>query len=134
MSRSAAPPSSVFVADVDRALSLYRDLLGCAVAEDVRLGAGVRWLLLRAPAPGSCDLLLEPDSTPVGRLWQQAQRRSGAIGAHVAVLDLDAVLARLSAAGLVYTEVPGRRRRRAALVDDACGNVIAVWETPPGAR
>ena len=50
---------TLVVADYDEAIAWYRDRLGFAVAEDVDLGGGKRWVTL-APGRGRCETVAGP--------------------------------------------------------------------------
>jgi catechol 2,3-dioxygenase-like lactoylglutathione lyase family enzyme len=60
---------SIPVADQDRAMAFYRDVLGFAVRESADLGEGRRWIELVPPAGGaSVTLVTWFDAMPAGSL------------------------------------------------------------------
>lgn len=88
---------SVPVADQDRALAFYTDVLGCDVVTDVELWPGARWLEVAPPgSPVTIALLPADGEIPVGVRFATASAddahsaltASGAV-VHEDVLRLD---------------------------------------------
>lgn len=80
------------VADQERALAFYRDVLGFSVLHDNQVAPGMRWLHLTAPA-GGLDLALAD--------WTKAP---GTIrGLFLEVDDIVATSASLEAAGVSFS-------------------------------
>ncbi|MGY1832331.1 VOC family protein [Geodermatophilus sp. SYSU D01180] len=74
---------SVRVADQDRALAWYRDVLGCEVVRDVELGPGARWLEVAPPgSPVTVALLTEEGGIPISVRYAAGRRPGLARGAH----------------------------------------------------
>ena len=114
---------SVIVADTERALAFYRDVLGLPV--DVQrpdLGYPGAWLTIGAQ---QIHLLELPSPDPVtGRPAHGGRDR------HVALTlrDLDALRRRLDAAGIPYTL--SKSGRRALFCRDTDGNALELIGAP----
>lgn len=110
------------VADQERALAFYRDVLGFSVLHDNQMGPGMRWLHLTAPN-GGLDLALAD--------WTDAP---GSIrGLFLEVDDIEATSAALAAAGVAFTrpidDTPFGRFHPFA---DPDGNELVLHEPPAG--
>lgn len=114
---------SVIVADTERALVFYRDVLGLPVdPQRPDLGYPGAWLTLGAQ---QIHLLELPNPDPVtGRPAHGGRDR------HVALTlrDLDALRRRLEAAGIPYTL--SKSGRRALFCRDPDGNALEFIEAP----
>jgi lactoylglutathione lyase len=55
---------AITVRDYDEAIAFYVGRVGFALIEDTDLGNGKRWVRLRPPGAGGCDLLLARAVTP----------------------------------------------------------------------
>ncbi|HSH29829.1 MAG TPA: VOC family protein [Thiohalobacter sp.] len=115
--------ASVIVADTGRALAFYRDLLGLPVDPDrPDLGYPGAWLDLGA---AQIHLLELPNPDPVtGRPAHGGRDRHLAL----AVSELEAVLARLEAAGVAVSR--SRSGRAAAFCRDPDGNAVELIAQP----
>ncbi|MBK5930842.1 VOC family protein [Halochromatium salexigens] len=115
---------SLIVADTERALAFYRDLLGLEV-EPTRpqLGFAGAWLRVGAQ---QIHLLELPNPDPVA-----ARPAHGGRDRHLAltVPDLEAVMAVLDAAAIPYTL--SRSGRRALFARDPDANALELIEQPP---
>ena len=117
---------SLIVSDTRQALAFYRDLLGLPV--DVSrpdLGFPGAWLDI---GPQQIHLLELPNPDPV-----DARPGHGGRDRHVALMvaDLDAIAARLDAAGIGYTL--SRSGRRALFCRDPDANAVELIERRPSA-
>jgi len=114
---------SVIVADTERALAFYRDVLGLPVdAQRPDLGYPGAWLTIGAQ---QIHLLELPSPDPVtGRPAHGGRDR------HVALTlrDLDALRRRLDAAGIPYTL--SKSGRRALFCRDPDSNALEFIEVP----
>ncbi len=114
---------TVPVSDVERALGLYRDVLGFTVFRDLLAGSPARTIHLTAPAGGSV-IILVPGSidAPVGSLR----------GATLQVNDMDDALGRLLWANIapVWRDA-GAPGGPAAQFTDPDGNVWTLWQPLP---
>jgi catechol 2,3-dioxygenase-like lactoylglutathione lyase family enzyme len=137
--------SSVYVADQDKALHFYTEVLGFEKRQDVPLGSA-RWLTVGSPGVGAAapvdedraagdadcpvELLLEPNDNPVARQYQEGLFRQGIPAATFAVDDIAAEYARLGGLGVVFTTPPTTNGAvTTAVLDDTCGNLVTLMQT-----
>ncbi len=119
--------TSVLVDDQEKALRFYTDVLGFRVKNDVPMGEH-RWLTVVSPeAPDGVELLLEPDGHPAVRPFKEALVADGIPFTSFAVDDVHAEYARLTAAGVTFTQQPAQMGPvTTAVLDDTCGNLIQL--------
>jgi len=115
---------SLLVADTERALGFYRDLVGLEVAPDrPELGYPGAWLTL---GEAQIHLLELPNPDPVaGRPEHGGRDRHVAL----AVDDLPALVARLEAAGVAFSR--SRSGRPAIFCRDPDGNALELIGVGP---
>ncbi len=113
---------ALVVRDYDEAIAWYVRALGFALVEDTALGAGKRWVVLRAPGPGGAELLLARATSP-----EQESRVGNQTGGRVFLFlhtddfwrDHDAFAAR----GVKFVVAPhGEAFGTAAVFEDLYGN------------
>lgn len=125
---------SVLVEDQAKALAFYTDVLGFEKKVDVPAG-GARWLTVVSPdAPNGVELLLEPNSNPAvpAREYQQSLHDAGIPAAMFEVDDVQTEYERLQQRGVSFTSPPTPAGGvTMAVLDDTCGNLIAIV-TPNG--
>lgn len=116
---------SLLVADTERALGFYRDLLGLPVSpERPEMAFAGAWLDLGAQ---QIHLLELPSPDPAsGRPAHGGRDRHLALH----ITDMDALVARLDAAGIPYTL--SRSGRRAVFCRDPDANAVELIEAPAG--
>jgi catechol 2,3-dioxygenase-like lactoylglutathione lyase family enzyme len=119
--------TSVLVDDQEKALRFYTDVLGFRMKNDVPMGEH-RWLTVVSPeAPDGVELVLEPDGHPAVRPFKEALVADGIPFTSFAVEDVHAEYARLTAAGVTFTQQPVRMGPvTTAVLDDTCGNLIQL--------
>ena len=118
MSVQAIHHVSLLVADTQRALGFYRDLLGLVLAERPGLGFAGAWLSI---GEGQLHLLELPNPDPLeGRPDHVGRDRHLAL----AVRDLDELVVRLEAARVICTR--SRSGRAAVFCRDPDGNGIEL--------
>ena len=119
--------ASVLVDDQEKALSFYRDVLGFQLKVDAPMGEH-RWLtLVSQDNPDGVQLLLEPDAHPAAKPFKAALVADGIPYTSFAVEDVHAEHARLSAAGVRFTQPPTAMGPvTTAVFDDTCGNLIQI--------
>ena len=119
--------TSVFVANQDKALAFYTDVLGFVKQADVPVGE-YRWLTVASPEePGGTQLLLEPNANPVAQAYQQGIHAQGIPATSFGVDDIAAEYARLTARGVQFTQPPTAMGPvTTAIFDDTCGNLIQI--------
>ena len=108
---------SVPVADQERSLAFYRDVLGLRVLTDQPMGPQMRWLQLQ-PADGGATVALVT--------WFDAMAPGGLQGLMFHVADIDAEHARMSAAGVECSPVEEQPWGRFTMVHDPDGNGLIV--------
>ena len=119
--------TSVLVDDQEKALEFYTKVLGFQKKTDIPLG-DASWLTVVSPKhPDGVELLLEPDSHPASKVFKAALVEDGIPFTSLAVDDLDAEYARLSQAGVRFTQEPTEMPGvKLAVFDDTCGNLIQI--------
>jgi len=119
--------SSIFVDNQDKALDFYTSKLGFLKKTEVPLGEH-KWLTVVAPDnQEGTELLLEPDSHPAVRPFNEALVQDGIPFTSFAVDDIQAEYERLQAAGVVFTQPPvAMGPVTTAVLDDTCGNLIQL--------
>jgi catechol 2,3-dioxygenase-like lactoylglutathione lyase family enzyme len=119
--------TSVLVDDQTNALAFYRDVLGFEPKLDIPMGEH-RWLTLTSPGePDGVQLLLEPDGHPAAKPFKAALKADGIPSTSFAVDDVHAEHARLSSAGVRFTQPPTAMGPvTTAVFDDTCGNLIQI--------
>ena len=119
--------TSVFVEDQNKALSFYTDVLGFVKKTDIPLGEA-RWITVASAAdPDGVELLLEPNSNPVAKTYQQGVKDQGIPLTSFAVEDVQAEYERLVGLGVQFTQEPMEMGPvKTAVLDDTCGNLIQI--------
>ena len=119
--------TSVHVNDQRRALDFYTNVLGFEPRQDLPAG---EFRVLTVAAPGSdVELMLEPDAHPASKAFCEALRQDGIPAALFFVADLAAEHRRLQALGVRFEREPTRSEWGfQAVLDDTCGNLIALHE------
>jgi predicted enzyme related to lactoylglutathione lyase len=80
-------------------------------------------------APHDTELSLEPNANPAGRAFQDAMFTQGIPVAAFEVADIAAEVARLQAAGVVFTKMPTMMGPVSiAICADTCGNLIQLYQ------
>jgi catechol 2,3-dioxygenase-like lactoylglutathione lyase family enzyme len=117
--------TSVMVDDQAKALKFYTEVLGFVKKTDLPMGEA-RWLTVVSPE-GSADieLLLEPNSHPAAKPFQQALFNDGIPATSFASADVQKEYERLTALGVVFRTKPMQAGPvTIAVFDDTCGNLI----------
>ena len=123
--------ASIFVDDQVKALDFYTGVLGFQKKTDLK-APEARWLTVVSPEdPDGAQLVLEPDDHPAVRPFKQALVVDGIPFTSFAVDDVDAEYARLTAAGVEFTQLPTSMGSiTTAVFDDTCGNLIQIASAP----
>ena len=124
--------TSIFVDDQAKALAFYTGVLGFEKKHEVPLGE-FAWLTVVSPdAPDGIELVLEPDPHPAARTFQDALVADGIPFTAFTVDDVEAEHARLSAAGVTFTQPPASMGPvTTAVFDDTCGNLVQIQSFGP---
>jgi catechol 2,3-dioxygenase-like lactoylglutathione lyase family enzyme len=123
--------TSVSIADYDKALDFYTNVLGFALKRDIPLGDGARWITVVSPEdPDGTELLLEPNAEyPAMKALKEALVRDGIPFTAFQVDDIQAEYARLRSLGVAFTMEPTNVGPiTAAILDDTCGNLIQIQQ------
>ncbi len=121
--------TSIFVADQDRALKFYTEVLGFVTKHEIPVGE-FKWLTVVSPdGPDNLELSLEPNANPAARTFQAALLEQGIPITAFEVEDLDAEFARLKRLGVAFTREPMTAGPvRVAIFADTCGNLIQLYQ------
>ena len=116
---------SLPVADQDRSLRFYREVLGFELVRDNAMGPGQRWVQV-APRGGQTSITLVT--------WFPTMRPGSTKGIVVETDDLDGDVAGLRAKGVtIEGGIQQQPWGRFVAFDDPDGNGIVLQETSPGA-
>ena len=115
------------VADIDRAIAFYRDILGFNVDHDTRVSETVRAVQL-TPQGSACSIVI---GTGLGDMTEMVP---GSVkGVHLVVHDIVAMRDLLMSRGLKISEIVEYPRAiKFAYFSDPDGNSWALQEIPPG--
>ncbi len=121
--------TSVMVADQDKALKFYTEVLGFVKKNDIPMGE-FRWLTVVSPqGPDDIELLLEPMGFPPARTYQKALFEAGMPLTSFAVLDIQKEYERMKKLGVVFRTEPTKMGPvTLAVFEDTCGNLIQLAE------
>jgi len=125
--------NSIFVDDQDRALAYYTNVLGFRKSKDVPVGE-YKWLTVVSPeGPTDVELVLEPNSNPAARAYQESLFRQGIPITAFEVDDIAAEVARLKGQGVQFTMEPAPSGPvTIAIFADTCGNLIQLYQPGSG--
>ncbi len=119
--------ASIFVDDQTAALRFYTEVLGFVKKTEVPMGEHA-WLTVVSPEnPNGVELVLEPSDHPAVGPFRAALVEDGIPFTSFAVADVHVEHARLTAAGVVFTQQPTAMGPvTTAVFDDTCGNLIQI--------
>ena len=119
--------ASVMVADQDKALTFYTEMLGFVKKQDTPMGK-FRWLTVASPeGPDDLELLLEPNENPAAQVFQQAMFEQGLPATAFFVDDIHKEYERMKKLGVMFMMKPTQMGPvTVALFDDTCGNFIQL--------
>jgi catechol 2,3-dioxygenase-like lactoylglutathione lyase family enzyme len=123
--------TSVSIADYDKALHFYTDILGFVKKQDMPLGDGERWITVVSPdEPNGTELLLEPNAEyPAMKALKAALLEDGIPFTAFQVQDIYEEYERLKKLGVVFTMEPTNMGPTTiAILDDTCGNLIQIYQ------
>ncbi|NJC21009.1 putative enzyme related to lactoylglutathione lyase [Arthrobacter pigmenti] len=124
--------TSLFVDDQRAALAFYTDVLGFKKHHDIPLGEDYWLTVVPAESPDGPELLLEPAKHPAVKPYRDALAEDGIPLAQFEVEDIHSEYARLTSAGVVFTQPPvDVGTAVVAVFDDTCGNLIQLLEAKP---
>jgi predicted enzyme related to lactoylglutathione lyase len=119
--------TSVFVNNQEQALQFYTGALGFKKKSDFSNGP-YRWLTVVSPEdPDGVELVLELNTNPAAKTYQEALHGQGKPAAQFFVSDVQAEHDRLAAQGVTFTmPVTKVTGSIIAVLDDTCGNLIQL--------
>jgi catechol 2,3-dioxygenase-like lactoylglutathione lyase family enzyme len=123
--------SSIPVANYDKALAFYTDILGFVKKKDIQLAHGMRFITLVSPEdPDGPELMLEPNANYRGmKALREALAEDGIPITSFAVEDLQKEYERLTSLGVSFTQKPlAAGGFFTAVFDDTNGNLIELAE------
>jgi catechol 2,3-dioxygenase-like lactoylglutathione lyase family enzyme len=95
---------TLVVRDYDEAIAFYVDAVGFEIAEDVDLGGGTRWVVVRPP--GSAAGLLFAEAGDEGQRARIGDQTGGRVGFFLHTDDFAGTHSRMQAAGVRFLETP----------------------------
>ena len=119
--------TSVYVADQEKALRFYTEVLGFVKKADFSR-ASFRWLTVASPEdPDGTELQLALNNNPAAKAYQQAMFQQGQPAAMFYTDDVQADYERMKARGAEFTMPPKDvTGSKIAMLNDTCGNLIQV--------
>jgi len=121
---------SVYISDLDKALSFYTDVLGFVKKRDIPMG-DTRFVTVVSPEePDGTELLLEPNGEhPATKAYKKALYEEGLPLTAFLVDDIESEYARLRESGVEFRSEPQRFGDEVmATFDDTCGNLIMIYQ------
>jgi predicted enzyme related to lactoylglutathione lyase len=121
--------TTVYVADQERALRFYTEVLGFVKKADFSQGP-FRWLTVAsAEDPDGTELQLALDDNPPAKAFQQAMFKQGQPAVMFFTDDLQADYERIKARGAEFTMAPTDvTGSKIAKLNDTCGNLIQITQ------
>ena len=121
--------TKLYVDDQEKALKFYTDKLGFQKKTDFSQG-NYRWLTVASPEdPEGVELVLESNTNPAGKAYQEAVRGQSQPAAQFLVKDVKAEHDRLAAKDVKFTTpVTSVTGSIIAMLDDTCGNLIQLTQ------
>ena len=121
--------TKLYVDDQEKALEFYTEKLGFQKKTDFSQG-NYRWLTIAsAEDPDGVELVLESNSNPTGKAYQEALRGQSQPAAQFLVKDAKTEHDRLAEKGVTFTmPVTSVTGSVIAMLDDTCGNLIQLTQ------
>ena len=123
--------ASIPIADYDKALKFYTEMMGFEKKRDIPLGEGARWLTVVSPQePNGTELVLEPNASyPAMNALTQSLVKDGIPITAFEVDDIQAEYERMKKLGVKFTMEPTNMgQTTVAILDDTCGNLIQIYQ------
>lgn len=123
--------TSISIADYDKALKFYTEVLGFEKKHDIPLGDGARWITVVSPQePNGTELLLEPNAIyPAMKALKESLMRDGIPFTAFQVDDIQKEYDRLKKLGTEFTMEPTNMgTTTVAILNDTCGNLIQLYQ------
>jgi predicted enzyme related to lactoylglutathione lyase len=119
----------IYVADQEKALRFYTDVLGFQKKADFSQGP-FRWLTVASPEdPDGAELQLALNDNPAAKTYQQSIFQQGQPAAMFYSDDVQADYERMKARGADFSMPPTEvTASKIAMLNDTCGNLIQVTQ------
>jgi catechol 2,3-dioxygenase-like lactoylglutathione lyase family enzyme len=123
--------TSILVADQQRALDFYTQVLGFTKMADIPMGE-YRWLTVTSPEGiAGVELVLEPMGFAPASVYQNALFDAGIPATAFTTTNIEAEYRRLTGRGVVFR---GEPKRMGPIIgtkfEDTCGNLIHLVQPP----
>jgi len=121
--------ASVMVADQDKALKIYTDVLDFFKKYEIPAGE-FKWLTIVSPeGPDDLELVLEPNTRPAAKTYQKAFFEAGIPSTAFAVEDIQREYERMNKPGVVFRQGPTKSGPApVAVFEDTVGNHIMPYQ------
>ena len=121
--------TSVMVADQDKALKFYTEVLGFVKKTEMPAGE-FKWLtVVSSEGPDDLELVLEPNARPAAKTYQKALFEAGIPSTAFAVEDIQKEYERLKKLGVVFSQGPTKSGpATVAVFEDTVGNHIMLYQ------
>lgn len=121
--------TAIMADDQKKAVAFYTEVLGFQKKQEIPMGEFI-WVTLVSPEqPDGVELSIEPAAHPAVPPFRAALMEDGIPWTSFAVDDLHAEHARLTEAGVRFTQPPvDHGTVMAAVFDDTCGNLIQLTQ------
>ena len=121
--------TSVMVADQDKALKFYTEVLGFVKKTEMPAGE-FKWLTVVSPeGPDDVELVLEPNARPAAKTYQKALFEEGIPLTAFAVEDIQREYERMKKLGVVFSKEPTNAGpATVAVFEDTVGNHIMLYQ------
>jgi predicted enzyme related to lactoylglutathione lyase len=121
--------TTIYVDDLDKALSFYTDVAGFVKKADFSQGP-YRWLTVASPEePDGTELHLERNDNPAAKAYQQAIFEQNQPAVMFFTDDCEREHERMTSAGAEFTMEPTKvTGSTIAMAKDTCGNLIQITQ------
>lgn len=122
--------TSVPVADQDKALKFYTEVLGFVKKRDIPVGHAKFLTVVSPEEPDGTELLLEPNADyPAIKTLRASLMKDGIPFTAFQVDDIQKEYERLQKLGVRFTQKPTKMGSTTqAVFDDTCGNLIQLYQ------
>ena len=123
--------TSAPIADYDKTLKFYTEVLGFVKKRDIPLGNGDRWITVVLPDDqDGTELLLEPNASyPAMKALKESLVKEGIPFTGFEVIDIQKEYDRLRKSGVEFMMEPTNMgTTTAAILNDTCANLIQIYQ------
>ncbi len=121
--------TSLFVSNQEKALKFYTEKLGFVKKTDFPVGDD-RWLTVTSSESSKdLELLLEPNSNPVAKVYQEGIYNQGIPAASFESINLENEYSELVSKRVKFRQAPIESNGvKIAIFEDTCGNLIQMHQ------